>query len=188
MRRLRSKWRNKDRAVSLEENAVALGAAVWRIALNAAKTLHAEDFDYDDDVQRVGVIQEYLAFLVHLADRLAHGQMADEQRERFVSSLAHDVARRLHQNQLEIMGAGDYRERFIVVLNERTDEYAGTRFTADGPRYQALRAFGHNVQNVMGDSQTNRWAIDQVMEIDAPEAVTQVRLVMANLLRTSKAR
>ncbi|MGI9303596.1 MAG: hypothetical protein ACR2RB_12980 [Gammaproteobacteria bacterium] len=186
MRRIRSKWRNKGRAVALEDNAVALGAVVWRIALNAAKNLHAEDFVYDDDAQRVGVIQEYLAFLVHLADRLAHGQMAQEQRERFISSLGLDVARRLHQNQLEIMGTGDHREQFVAVLNARADEYAGTQFTAQGPGYQALRAFGHNVQRVMGHGQTNRWAIDQVMEIDAPEAVTQIRQAMANLLRTSK--
>ena len=69
--RLKSKWREKGRARSLEDNAVALAANLWRIAVTCASNLHEKAFEYDSDEQRVGVIREYLAFLVHVSDRLA---------------------------------------------------------------------------------------------------------------------
>ena len=61
--RIRDRWRNPGKQNSIEDSATALGYICWQLALTSARNLHAEDFIYEDDHQRVGVIQEYLAFL-----------------------------------------------------------------------------------------------------------------------------
>ncbi len=183
--RIHDKWRNKERRGSAEDNATALAYIIWQIALTAAKNLHAEDFEYDSDQQRIGVIAEYLIFLVHVTDRLAHEQMDDETRARFVTTVATHVARHYQRNVEDIMGRGDYRGQFVDLLNERVSHYAETAFGEDGPGYQARRYLGEKVQNVMGMTQTNRWVMQQVIDLDAPEAVNHLRQALENLLGTS---
>lgn len=180
--RISSKWRrDRGRPVSVEENAVALAYIIWQIALTAAKNLHAEDFVYETDDQRIAVITEYLAFLVHVSDRLAYLDMEDTVREGFISILAREVARHLQRNQSEIIGPGDYRSAFIALLNERMAEYAATAFRDNRPGFECLRCLGARVLAIMGNTQVNRWVIDQVMEIDAPAAVDHLQQAMDNL-------
>lgn len=185
--RIRSKWRrDRGKPVSLEDNAVALAYIIWQISLTAAKNLHAQDFDYGSDAQRVAVITEYLAFLVHVADRLAHNDMNDEARARFVSTVARAVARHLQENKAIVMGAGDHGGAFITLLNERAAGYAQTSFREDSPGYEFQRCFGEKILRIMGPSQVNRWVIDQVMDIDAPEAVAQLKQAMGNLFGSAQ--
>jgi hypothetical protein len=184
--RIRSKWNDPNRVVSLDDNATALAYAIWQVALGAARNLHAEDFAYTDDTQRLGVIGEYLAFGVHVADRLAHPHMDGDDRARFITTLGREAARHLQRNTEDIAGRGEYREPFIALLNERSAEYAGLPFNDDRPGYGLLRSFGGKVQKTMGDSQTNRWVIDQVMEIDAPNAVDHIRRAIANLFQEAE--
>ncbi len=184
--RIRSKWqRNKGKPASLEDNATALGYIIWQLALAAAKNLHAEDFAYDSDDQRVAVIVEYLAFLVHASDRFANESMDNEARERFIGSLGSGVARHLQRNKEDIAGTGDYRTPFIALLNERTAEYAQTAFPDNCPGHECLRCLGDKILSVMGSTQVNRWVMDQVMAIDAPDAVDQLKQAMDNLFGTT---
>lgn len=187
--RIRSKWRrDRGKPVSLEDNAVALAYIIWQISLTSAKNLHAQDFVYDSDEQRLAVITEYLAFLVHVSDRLAHNDMEDATRERFIFTLAQEVARHLQRNKADIMGPGDYRSPFITLLNERMGEYAETSFPHNSPGFECLRCLGHKILRIMGSSQTNRWVIDQVMDIDAPDAVVHLEQAMGNLFGSTKAK
>jgi len=184
--RTRSKWRDTGRAHSLSENATALAYVCWRIALARARNLHAEDFDYENDRQRTSVIAEYLCFFVHIADRIVHGSLGDDDRATFVSTLAGDVARHYQRNLEDVFGRGrDYRGGFIELMNERIAEYSGYRFEDGSPGFQMLRGLGRNIQDVMGESQTNRWIIDHVMELDAPAAVQELNKAMDDLFGTA---
>ncbi len=186
-RRIRSKWRGgRTKPVSLEENAVALAYVIWQIALSTTKNLHAKDFVYDSDKQRISVIAEYLVFLVHVADRFAHAEMEDAARERFINVLAHSVAKHLQRNQADIMEPGDYRGPFIALLNERVSEYSQASFTDEGPGFEMLRCLGERILTVMGSSQVNRWVKDQVMTVDAPEAVENLKMALDDLLGSSR--
>jgi hypothetical protein len=183
--RVRSRWRDKRRERSLDDNATSLAYAIWEIALAATKNLHAEDFRYDDDAQRVGVLAEYLIFLSHAADRLVFGRLAEAERPAFMRTLATQVARHYQRNLEEILDRADYRGDFIEKLNARNLEYAETSFENGRPGYQALRVLGEKIQDVMGMSQTNRWAIQQVMDLDAPETLRHLRRALDDLLGTS---
>lgn len=185
--RIRSKWRNQDRPVSVEENAVALAAAIWRIALEAAKELHAQDFAYESDEQRLGVIVEYLVFLIHASERLIFDNLSVAERHRFMSSLARECGRHLQQNASEIMGRDDYLCRLIDTLNIRAEEYSETVFTREGPGYDMCRCFGHHVQEIMGHSQANRWVTDLIIEVSAPESAAILRQTVQNLLGSATA-
>jgi hypothetical protein len=183
--RIRDKWRDRNRQGSLEDNATSLAYGIWQIALAAAKNLHVEDFDYESDEQRTAVIAEYLMFLVHVADRFAFEQMNAESRKLFITTLAQHTARHYQRNVVDIMGRGDYRSGYIEKLNARAAEYAETPFSDGDPGYETRRCLGEKIQEVMGMTQINKWVIQQVIDLDAPEAVKHLKTTMGNLFGTS---
>lgn len=183
--RIRDRWRNAGQPVPLEENAKALAYVCWQLALTSARNLHAEDYIYDDDQQRVGVIREYLIFLVHVADRLAFDILGEDDRPEFVSALAYNCGSQLHRNASDILGSGEYRDAFITALNDCNSDYGQCSFQSGLPGYSLLRVFGDRVKAIMGDNQTNRWVIDQVMEIDGPDLAKRLSKSFSNLVKGS---
>lgn len=171
--RIRNTFKNRDDA-SLEEKANILAYNIWQISLAGAKNLHEEDYIYQDDAQRVKVIREYLVFLVHVADRMTYERLSDEERSRFVNELAKYTANQIQRNTEEIAGPGPYRERYLETINQRFAEYARGSFKEGKPGYSLLRSFGENVRQIMGDDQTNKWTIDQIMDVDGPMLVEKM--------------
>lgn len=180
--RIRDRWRNPGKQNSIEDSATALAYICWQLALTSARNLHAEDFFYQDDRQRVAVIQEYLIFLNHVSDRLAFDRLSEAERPIFVSTLAHSSAAQLQRNASEVLGAGDYRASFIDVLNQRNTDYGQCAFSNGAAGYSLLRTFGDRVKVIMGDDQTNRWVIDQVMDVDGPQLVQKLKKSLSSLL------
>ncbi len=183
LRRIKDRWHNStpdavDRDVlsekSLTDHASALAFIIWRQGLNAAINLHAEEFRYDDDYQRVGVISELLAFQIQHADRLAAGFLDQQARAVFIQAISERVAGQMQDNLIDIAGPGDYRPPFIKLLNQRFSDYASFSYDGENPRYDVLRYLGHAVLEVMGEDQTNRWVIDQIIDIDALDLSDQV--------------
>ncbi len=171
--RIRNKWRTANPR-TLEDNATAAAYIVWQVGLHFTKNLHQEEFDYESDHQRAHVIAEYLIFLSHTTDRLAHKRLNDEQRRTWVSTLVEQVARQYQRNVEQIMGSGDYRADFLHNINSRFDEYARGAFDGDQPGYAARRLLGNRIQEIMGQSQTNKWVIQQIIDIDSLDAADQL--------------
>ncbi|MBX2882528.1 MAG: hypothetical protein KTR32_21440 [Granulosicoccus sp.] len=168
--RIRTGWKNKQRQVSVSEFANATSAICWRMALNAAKNLHEQDFVYDNDDQRLGVIREYLYFFIHCADRLSYASLSQEAREEFINTLSVDCRRHYIQNAREITGRQVDAENYTEELNQTAGGLAGLSFPDEGPGYDMYRMLGSRILDIMGESQTNKWVIDQVMDIDGPNA------------------
>jgi len=182
IRRIKDRWHNStpensEREVlsekSLKDQASALAFIQWRTALTKAINLHAEDFRYDTDQQRVGVITEYLAFQVQLVDRLSSEFLSDDERETLISEICRKLAEQVQDNLEDIAGPGQYQPPFVALLNRRFGEYAEFAFTDGQPAYNARRFLGHSVLMLLGEDQTNRWVIDQVIDIEAPELIDQ---------------
>ncbi len=180
--RIKSRW-NKDGDHSLEEIAGALAFISWRLSQSKAINLHGEDFIYENDQQRMAVIIEYLIFQLQIIDRLAQQELElnDEDRQQLVIAVAKKQAEIIQDNSMDMFGAGDYIQPFFALVNQRASEYAEYRYTADGPSYPFLRQLGYEIQQVMGDSQTNRWVIDQVMDRDGPELDRKIAPAMRDL-------
>ena len=185
--RIRDRWPAREHSVSIEENAGALAYVCWQVALDGTKQLHAQKFDYRDDAQRVAVISEYLVFLIHICDRICATQLQPGDREIFVIKLTRVCAGHLHRNAEEILGPGDYTEAFIDTFNVRSKDFSQCKYVNGGPGYSLLRAFGAQIQQLMGNDQTNRWVMDQVTEINAQNAVDQVQKSIRNILGSSAA-
>ncbi|MFC1681683.1 hypothetical protein ACFL1S_07895 [Pseudomonadota bacterium] len=182
--RTRNKWKQAGKPRTIGDNAVALGYIVWQLALTAAKKLHQEDFRYDSDEQRLRVIEEYLAFLVHIADRMTFSSLEQDERAVFVAGVARSAARHFERNKEEIMGAGNHGAAFLHTVNLRSSEYSSCAYT-DEPGYTLLRTLGSHVQNIMGSDQTNKWVMDQVMDIDAPDLCRRLSSSLVSLIESS---
>ena len=169
--RIKARWHDDNADRSLDEIAGAIAFNAWRIAKDKAITLHGEDFVYETDEQRFGVIKEYLVFQLQLVDRLAHQRLGldDESRKALVIATARNMAKHLHDNATDIFGPGEYIGDFVGLINTRGAEYADFKLTDDGPSYPFMRHLGYEVQQIMGREGENRWVIDQVMDKDGPE-------------------
>ena len=185
--RIRDRWPARENSVSIEENAGALAYVCWQVALDGTKQLHTQKFDYHDDAQRVAVISEYLVFLIHICDRISATRLQTGDRERFVIKLTQLCAGHLHRNAEEVLGPGNYTESFIDTFNVRSKDFSQCKYEKDGPGYSLLRTFGAQIQQLMGNDQTNRWVMDQITEIDARNAVDQVQKSIRNILGSSAA-
>ena len=179
--RIRNSFKNRDSA-TLEEKANILAYNIWQISLAGAKNLHEEDYHYKDDAQRVGVIREYLVFLVHVADRMVFDQLDEAQRGIFVNELAQYTANQIQRNTEEIAGPGDYRASYLDTINDRFGEYSRGSFENGRPGYSLLRMFGENVRQIMGDDQTNKWTIDQIMDVDGPLLVGKMADSLSSII------
>jgi len=184
---LRTKWwSGKDKVRTAKEQGGALAFIAWRVAHETAITLHGEDFVYRDDGQRLDVIAEFLAFIVHLIDRISYEQIPEDARNELINATGEKLAGHMQDNRIDWQGAGDYRAPFVELLNKRFGEYAEESFSDDGPGYSMYRHVGHCVQSHMQDDAEhgNRWVIDQVMDVEGPEIYKKVDNAMQNLLDT----
>lgn len=179
--RIKSYWKDDERSRSLSEIASALAYIAWRIALDKAINLHCERFVYEHDAQRLAVIQEYLIFLVQIADRLAHAELNEADRRTLIVEFAKKLFGHVQDNSQDLLGPGDYGGPFIARLDARSADYAEFQFTDDGPSYALLRHLGHEIQTIMGESDANRWVIDQVMDKDGWEAYKHFARAYRNL-------
>lgn len=183
--RIKSHWlaekSNPEDPKTLQANGEALAFIAWRLAMDKARNLHGERFDYENDGQRMAVIAEYVAFMVQVADRLVYDYLSTNARTQFITALAQKLAQHFQDNLPDFFGQADYITPFINTLNQRLEEYSEFEFRDGQPGYAFLRYFGEKVQAIMGDSQTNRWVINQVMERDAAEVLRQFRPALYNL-------
>ena len=184
MVRIRSRWNARGKARSLEENAGALAFIEWRIAGATLLNLENEGFQTDTQAQRLDVLEELCAFLIHVTDRLVHGQMSDAERQRFIVALALKTADTYHDNRVDAEGRGrDFRQPFIDKLNQRMAEYAEFRFENAEPGYAFKRFLGECVTNSMGP-RDRKWISDQVMEIEIPEMLKTLKKGLKDLFQT----
>jgi hypothetical protein len=178
--RVKSKWNEKGRERSMAEIGGAAAFILWRIAQQGLLNLENEGFQTDTRTQRLDVMSEFLAFLVHLADRLKAGELELEERTEFITSLARHLADNMQENRTEAQGKGGYRKALITLLNERAADYAEFSMSDGEPGYAMRRYFGENVRAVMGEKD-NQWITDQVMDVEVPEALPPLKKALREL-------
>ena len=179
---VKSRWNKPGKTHTPEAIASALGAAAWKIATQSVLEMENEGLQAGTQLQRLTVIAEFMAFLVHVADRLAATRMDVDERGRFINTLGVQVAELMAGNLADLQGPGDYRASFIDTLNERMSEYGEFGFSeVSGPDIGLLRELGQRVTATM-DPRDRRWILEQVMEVAAPEAVETLAEAMRNLL------
>lgn len=186
--RIKSKWHktsrknNVSREKTPEELAGAAGFIAWRIAMKHVDEIEEAGFQLSSGEQRFEVLSEFLVYFVQVVDREVFLRLDEEQRAPFVTAFALHLAGTLEDNQLELLGPGEYRQAFIERLNSEIPDYAELGYGEDGPGYRFMRYLGEKVLAAVEGEQVNRWVIDQVMEVEAPDATKALRKALDDLL------
>lgn len=180
IRLLKPRWR-AARARTLEERASVLGTNAWKIASEIFRHMEREGFRFGSDAEAAAMIGESLAFLVQLVDRAAYGRLAEPERARLVEAVARHLAATVESNHLDLFGPGEHRRVFIDLLNARFEDYAHFEYRDGEPAQACLRFFAAKVEEAMQPS-ANRWVVEQVMEIEAPEMIRLMNGLARELL------
>ncbi|KPK07841.1 MAG: hypothetical protein AMJ64_05420 [Betaproteobacteria bacterium SG8_39] len=174
--RIKTRWRKKG-ARTLVERAGVIGANLWKLSLEIFKHMEKEGFRFGSDRLVTRVLAEFIAFLVQLVDRTVYGTLSESDRATFVRAVVDHLAATLENNQLDLFGpaeSGDYRTPFIDLLNARFADYAEFEYSGGEPGYPCLRYFATQVSDAMA-SGDNKWVVEQMIDIEAPEMVRWVR-------------
>ena len=180
---VKTRWRKKG-ARTLEERAGVIGANVWKVSTEIFKHMEKEGFRFGSDRLTTEVISEFIAFLVQLADRTAYGRLGEADRAALIGALVRHLAATMENNQQDLFGPGEYRKPFIDLLNARFSEYAGFEYRDGEPGYPCLRFFAGKVAEAMAPGD-NKWVVEQMMDIEAPEMVRLVRKLVEQALEAA---
>jgi len=178
---IKTKW-HKHQDKTVEDSASVLGVNIWKIAVHMVDHIGDENFQFSNTEERFVVLEEILIFLVQIVDRLSYAIHNDNERHNLVTALVLSLAVNLEENQSEWLGNGDYRKRFLDRFNDRAQEYANFTFEEEQPGYQFQRYLGERVLTIMGEKNLNRWVMDQIIDIEIPEALKTLRRVWQGLM------
>jgi hypothetical protein len=170
--RIKSRWFKGERAHTPAELAGAVAFNVSRIAENALKNTRRAKFEVAVGPQYFAFLAEFLIFLIQAADRIAYRQLSPDDRFAFTSHLANHVADTYAENHSRLLG-GDLiacKQLFIDRINQRAGEYAEFGYDENGPEFAFTRYLAFCMGEIM-DEKDSGWIIDQIMGIEAPEAI-----------------
>lgn len=198
--RLKTQWFRHGESAGADRQASAAAFIVWRIARHALDRTRHAGFDVEIGAPYFGFLREMLAFLVAVADRIAHARMEAAQRAEFTSAMVHHLARILQESEDEWLGpapAGEpsHAERFIDLVNELSAHYA--EFGADPlaagepggftPDFAFLRYLGHRLEATV-PPHDRRWVQDQVIACEAPDTAAMLQKSLLELFAPPKRR
>ncbi|HSQ06069.1 MAG TPA: hypothetical protein VLN59_18675 [Burkholderiales bacterium] len=167
----------------MEETAGVIAALGWRLAQQAIQRMRRAGFDIEPGEQSFDIISEYLAFILHAADRIAFQLLDADRRTQFTTALAHGLGRILGDNGEMIAGLepAACARCFIDLANRRADDYASLSFDEGRPSFAFFCYFGNQLRERMAHHDRS-WIVDHVIEIEAPEVVKALRKALPDLL------
>lgn len=184
--RTKSKWFAKDQAREPEILAGAVGLNIWRLGLHSIQRMRSAQFEIEASRQYFDFLREYLVFLDHVVDRFAFERLDEEQRQRFTSALVKKTAEFLSENEARLLGGeeGSIFDAFIQCFNQRGEDYATFDLDDGRPDFAFLRYCGARLEEIVGE-RDKPWVMDQIMAIEAPEAIDTLLKLMNNLFASA---
>lgn len=173
--RVKSQWHKTDKPKTPQQVASVIAFIIWRVTEETVTHIQQDKFEIASQQQAFDMIAEFLAFFIQLTDRVAYMRLGGDLRAPVVQATAKRLAEILEENQLIRFGAPvgeSYQTRFIALLNARLGDYALFDY-ADEPDYPTLRYLGNRIMELM-PKQDQSWIIDQIIGIEAPEAIKNV--------------
>jgi hypothetical protein len=108
----------------------------------------------------------------------------------FTTALAQRIAVAIDDNRdmlLYDVAPGKVRQHMLDLFNKRGAEYADHGYTEAGPDFGFRRCFAACLQDVLPEKD-RLWAVDQVMEIESPEAIKALEKTLAGLFHPGEAK
>jgi hypothetical protein len=197
--RLKMHWFRHGASRDAAQQASAAAFIVWRVARHTLDRTRHAGFAVEVGLPYFRFLREVLAFLVAVADRVAYARLAPAERVEFTAALVHHLARILRDSEDDLIGAAppgqpSHADSFIELVNELAEHYA--EFDADPtipatdgftPGFAFLRYLGARLEPTLPPTD-RRWILDQVMEVQAPEAVVMLQRSLRDLFEPAPAR
>ena len=178
--RVKTVWFRKRATRSPAELASVLASTLWRLADKLVDNLSRAEYDIVTPARGYKIIAEVLALGLHLCDRWAYGRLDDAQRAALVQAIGAHLADTMESN---VRGT---RADFVDMLNRRGADYAGFDIPAEGAGFPVLRYLAAQVRESM-DEHDQHWVMDQLMEIELPEALGTLKKTFDGLIAPASA-
>lgn len=181
--RIKSRWHKKGKEHSVEETASALAFIAWRIGQNTVLNMENENYQTDTLRQRLDVIFEFMAFLIHVSDRLTFEALDEDERTRFITAMAQNTLRQMRTNLNDHGMTGEEVDaKYLPILNERMADYSEFSFEQEDPSFNMSRYLGEKVTEMMGE-RDNKWVLQQVMDVEVPNAMENLKKGLDSLFK-----
>lgn len=174
--RVKSQWHKTEKARTPQQVASVLASLIWRVAEEKVTHMQQAHFEIVSKEQGFAMLSEYLAFLLQYTDRFTYGQVDEDYRAALIGAIAKRLAEILEDNQNAHIGPSpdnSYQSGFIHTLNERFADYATFEYENGEPSYPCRRFLGSKILELM-PKRDHSWTIDQVVEIEVPDAIRLV--------------
>lgn len=155
----------------------------WKLAVDAIKRMRRADYDIDVGRPYFDFVCEFLIFMAMAADRVAYRHLEPQKRADFTTALARRMAEVVEENNYMLMGsveAGACQRHFIERFNQRSGEYAEFDYGPEGPDFGFKRLFAASIGAGLPEKD-RLWVVDQVMDIEVPEALKALDKTLAGL-------
>jgi hypothetical protein len=183
--RIRTGWHTKGREHGMPERAGVVAATAWRFVQHAIKRMREAQFDIDIGQPYFDFVCEFLVFMTHVADRITYRLLDEVRRTEFTTALARRLADIVEDNSDMLLGVaepGASRRQFIDLVNRRGADYAEFGYDEkDGADFAFRRYLGNCILDIVPPKDRS-WVIDQVMEIEAPDAVRTLEKTLCGIL------
>jgi len=170
-----------------QRSAAALASVVatlaWKLSIESIKRMRAAKYDIDVGRPYFDFVCEFMAFMAMAADRIAYAKLDAERRAEFTAALGKRMAEIVEDNKHMLFGEaqpGQCQQYFVDLFNRRSTDYAEFDYGPDGPDFGFKRCFAACLRDGLPEKD-RVWVIDQVMEIEVPDAVTALDKTLAGL-------
>ncbi len=187
--RLKTKWhksrrerrsKREARPKTLQDLSSVIAMSIWKLAKDVFSHMEKEGFRFREDQQAIDTINEFIFYQLHIVDRVIYGKIPEAEREPFITAVAMQLAEAVAENQVELLGPGDYVQGFMSAMNGRFADYAECRFD-NGPSFEFNRYLALNVAEHLKLTD-DKWVVEQVMDIEAPPIAEKIQRVAEDVL------
>lgn len=181
--RVRSRWHCASRRRTVEEQASVVAVLGWRLAQQGIRRMREAGFDIEPGSRYFDVVCEFLAFVLHAADRIAALRLEARRRAEFTHALECVLARIVDDNGASLAGAVPEASgaHFVRVAALRAPDYSALGCDESGASYAFRCYFGNQVRSHMAAAD-RPWTVDQVAEIEAPDVLNALQRALRGLL------
>lgn len=188
--RIRNSFHTQGRERSMSELATVVAMLAWKLAMESIKRMRQADYDIDIGRTYFDFVCEYMVFLAQAADRIAFRELDEARRAEFTTALVKRLAEVVEDNRgmlLVDVPLGQARTHFLDLFNRRGADYADCGYDEAGPDFNFRRFFAACMQEVLPEKD-RLWAIDQVMDIEVPEAIKALTKTLDGLFHPEAVR
>ena len=187
--RLRNSF-HSGRPRGMAEHASVIAMLAWKLGQESITRMREADYDIEVGRGWFDFVCEYLVFLTLAADRIAHDDLDAEGRAEFTVALVKRLAQMVEEAREALLPdllPGEAGRNFLELYNRRSDEYADFGFDATGPDFGFRRCFAACIKETLPEKD-RLWAVDQVMEIESPEAIRMLQKTLLGILHPESVR